>query len=213
MAQVITTLKKKGDISVDIYPNIKAENVPNNAIDENKIADNSITTNKIVDASITTNKILDSAVTTNKILDSAVTGSKITDASITNIKIVDNSITKNKLNVIKKKYNVVFDLADTDLSSYDVDGGAAYFEMALNEYVDATDFIDSMDEDYNYSKGGYFIYNGNNYVIIEANKTFNGGIECISLFGITPTLKKRVYIPTAVFETIATLKEISTSNL
>lgn len=211
MTQVITTLKKKGDASVDVYPNILKENIPANAIDESKIEDRAITTSKIEDDSITTDKIQDAAITNDKIV--SLDGSKINDVSITNIKIVDNSITKNKLNVIKKKYNVVFDLGDVDLSSYDVDGGAAYFEMALNEYVDATDFIDSMDEEYNYSKGGYFIYNGNNYVIIEAVKTFNGGIECISLFGITPTSVKRVYIPSSVFQTIATLKEISTSNL
>lgn len=173
MAQVITTLKKKGDISVDIYPNIKAENIPNNAIDENKISDASITTNKIA----------------------------------------DNSVTKDKLDVIKNKFCVVFDLADVDLSNYDVDGGAVYIENAKNTYLDSDDFIASLTLNYNYSKGGYFIYNNTNYVIIDVNRCMYMGVEQISLFGITPTDRKRVYIPVAIFKTIATLSETSTSNL
>lgn len=173
MAQVITTLKKKGDASVDIYPNIKAENIPNNAIDTTKIQ----------------------------------------DASISNDKVIDNSITKDKLDVIKNKYVVTFDLSDIDLSAYDVDGGVAYIENAKNTYLDSDDFIASLTLNYNYSKGGYFIFNNTNYVIIDINRCMYNGVEQISLFGITPTDRKRVYIPVSIFKTIATISEISTSNI
>lgn len=77
MSEVITTLHKKGDNTVDVYPNIKSDNIPNDAVTEDKILNGSVTTNKIADDSITEDKILDGAVTTDKIADSSVTFNKL----------------------------------------------------------------------------------------------------------------------------------------
>lgn len=67
MSKVYETLKKKNDPSVEVYPNIESQNIPNNAIDTSKISDGAITTNKIVDNTIITDKIVDKAVTKDKL--------------------------------------------------------------------------------------------------------------------------------------------------
>ena len=67
MSKVYETLKKKSDPSVEVYPNIEPQNIPNNAIDTTKVNDGAITTNKIVDNAITTEKIVDKAVTKEKL--------------------------------------------------------------------------------------------------------------------------------------------------
>ncbi|MBR6518024.1 MAG: hypothetical protein IKT40_14420 [Bacilli bacterium] len=88
MSEIITTLHKKGDASVEVYPNVKATNIPNNAIDTSKIADNSITTAKIIDNAVTTAKINNSAITNAKILNDTIIGyEKLLDGSVTTDKI------------------------------------------------------------------------------------------------------------------------------
>lgn len=109
MAEIITTLHKKGDSTIDVYPNIKASNIPNNAITASKInngavtnpklADNSIGESKIIDGSITTAKIYTGAVTTDKINAGAVTTAKIATGAVNNDKLASNSVaTSNIIN-------------------------------------------------------------------------------------------------------------------
>ena len=98
MSQVITTLNKKGDRSVEIYPNIKSDNIPANAVETTKINDAAVTTAKIADGGVTTIKIADANVTTAKIADSGVTTIKIADGNITTAKIADGNITTAKIN-------------------------------------------------------------------------------------------------------------------
>lgn len=97
MAEIITTLHKKGDASVDVYPNIKSDNIPNGAITNAKIADNAISTAKLQDTSVTTAKIADGAVTFNKIADGAIGFTKIEDGAVTSTKIQDGAITDEKI--------------------------------------------------------------------------------------------------------------------
>ena len=47
MAEVITTLHPENDESIDLYPNIKKENIPANAIETDKIANEAVTENKL----------------------------------------------------------------------------------------------------------------------------------------------------------------------
>ena len=109
MAEIITTLHKKGDSTIDVYPNIKASNIPNNAITASKInsgavtnpklADNSIGESKIIDGSVTTAKIYTGAVTTDKINAGAVTTAKIATGAVNNDKLASNSVaTSNIIN-------------------------------------------------------------------------------------------------------------------
>ena len=109
MAEIITTLHKKGDSTIDVYPNIKASNIPNNAITASKInsgavtnpkiADSSIGESKIIDGSVTASKIYTGAVTTAKLSNNAVTTDKLDDASVTTSKINDGAVTSDKLGV------------------------------------------------------------------------------------------------------------------
>ena len=57
MSELLTTLHKKGDTSVDVYPNIKSDNIPNNAVTSDKISANAVTTTKIVDNAVTLDKL------------------------------------------------------------------------------------------------------------------------------------------------------------
>ena len=77
MSKVYETLKKKNDTSVEVYPNIERQNIPDGAINTAKLEDNSITTNKIRNDAVTTSKINNGAVTTAKIADGAITNAKI----------------------------------------------------------------------------------------------------------------------------------------
>ena len=97
MSDLIKTLNKKGDSTTKIYPNIKSENIPNNAVDSDKLASNAVTIAKIADDAVTTSKIASSAVTTAKIADDAVTGNKIVDGEITNAKLADYAVKTNNI--------------------------------------------------------------------------------------------------------------------
>lgn len=107
MSEIITTLHEKGTPENEIYPNIKGENIPdnavttpkvyNNAITSAKIQDGAITTSKIDDGAVTTAKIVNNAITTNKINDGAITTSKIDDGAVNTAKMANNSITQVKL--------------------------------------------------------------------------------------------------------------------
>lgn len=92
MSEILQTLRKKNDTSVEVYPNIKSDNIPADAI--------------------TTAKILDGAVTENKINTGAVTSSKIGDGAVTLDKVEDN---------IKDAVNNFNSIYDSDLGEMSVD--------------------------------------------------------------------------------------------
>ena len=98
MSEIITTLHKKGDASVEVYPNVKASNIPNNAIDTSKIADASVTNSKLANDSISYEKIQDDAVRTDSIRDASVTSDKLASNSVNTSKIDDEAITTAKIN-------------------------------------------------------------------------------------------------------------------
>lgn len=77
MSKVYETLKKKNDTSVEVYPNIERTNIPDGAINTDKLDTASVDTSKIVDAAVTTAKVADSNITTAKIADGSVTYDKI----------------------------------------------------------------------------------------------------------------------------------------
>lgn len=133
MSEIITTLHKKGDSTVDVYPNIKASNIPNNAITASKInsgavtnpklADSSVGESKIIDGSVTSAKIYTGAVTTDKINAGAVTTAKLATGSVDNTKLASNSVaTSNIINsaVTSLKINdgaITLDKLDDTLSA------------------------------------------------------------------------------------------------
>ena len=97
MSKIHTTLHKKGDSSVEIYPNIETENIPSGSITQDKIANGAIGTNQILANAITSAKITSNAVTSGKLATSAVTTDKINDGAVTTAKIENLSINENKI--------------------------------------------------------------------------------------------------------------------
>lgn len=97
MSDLIKTLHKKGDNTVNVYPNIKSENIPDDAITTSKIINNAITTSKIANSSITYSKLASNSVTSVKIESGAVTNSKLGAGSVTSDKISSEAITTAKL--------------------------------------------------------------------------------------------------------------------
>lgn len=159
MSELIKTLHKKGDASVEIYPNIKPANIPASAINTSKLEDNSITTSKITDGAVTNEKIADGSITTAKIGDNAITYAKIAMGSITNDKIADgavitakiedNAVTNAKIlnttiEPIKLKMRIIMHLGTLKVTD---NGNDYYFPYALMEFTDntlneITDFAD-----------------------------------------------------------------------
>lgn len=87
MSEIIQTLHPKDDLSVDLYPNIKKENIPDKAVTSEKLAENSVTTTKIADNSVTTNKLDTSSVSTANLINQSVTKAKIADKAVSVDKI------------------------------------------------------------------------------------------------------------------------------
>ena len=83
MSEVIKTLTKKGDASVEVYPNIKRDNIPSGAVDTSKLDDGAVTTAKIQDGAVSGSKLASGSVSTAKIGAGAVTESRIANGSIT----------------------------------------------------------------------------------------------------------------------------------
>lgn len=97
MSKVYETLKKKNDTSVEVYPNIERTNIPDGAINTDKIEDGSITTGKIVDGSITDGKLASNSVGHNNIKDYSIFPSKIYDGAVTEDKIGTDAVTTSKI--------------------------------------------------------------------------------------------------------------------
>lgn len=97
MSEVIKTLTKKGDASVEVYPNIKRDNIPSGAVDTSKLDDASVTTAKLVDGVVTANKLGNNAVVTDRIQDGAVTTGKLADGAVTTDKIENGAVIAEKI--------------------------------------------------------------------------------------------------------------------
>ncbi len=87
MSELIKTLHKKGDANIEIYPNIKRDNIPTHAINNDKLDANAVGTNNINDLAVTTPKLMAECVTTAKISNNAITTAKISNNAITTDKL------------------------------------------------------------------------------------------------------------------------------
>lgn len=86
MAYKVTKLidEDSGDI---IYPEIRRECIPNNAVYTDQLDDNAVTNSKLSDASVSTAKITANAITVEKIANNAITEEKIANNVVTLNKI------------------------------------------------------------------------------------------------------------------------------
>ena len=87
MAKLYKTLNKKGDPSTEIYPNIEAQNIPNNAIDSTKIQDGAVINSKIQDNAVTGTKILNNSIPAGKLSANSVATSNLQDSAVTTSKL------------------------------------------------------------------------------------------------------------------------------
>ena len=131
MSEVFETLKKKSDTSVEVYPNIKNQNIPNGAVTTDKIADDNVTTSKIADGSVTSAKINDGAVTGSKIADGSVGISKLADGSVSSSKILNSAVTTDKINTQAVTTTKIADgsvtsvkIADNNVNTNNINGKA-----------------------------------------------------------------------------------------
>lgn len=107
MSELIKTLHKKGDASVEIYPNIKRDNIPTHAINNDKLDANAVGTNNINDLAVTTPKLMAECVTTPKLANACVTRDKlgyeavgedeIGEKQVKTYHLADESVTEDKL--------------------------------------------------------------------------------------------------------------------
>ena len=97
MSEKYTTLHPKGDTSIDLYPNIKAANIPDNSIGANKIYPNAIGNPQLAPNAVGYNNIQGGAVYTIHIHDGAVTSDKIGSGAVTTAKLDTNSVSRDKI--------------------------------------------------------------------------------------------------------------------
>ena len=98
MPDKITTLHPKGDLATNVYPNIKQENIPNDAITTDKIVNSAVTESKIANNSVTENKIANASISSVKIKNNAIENAKIKNLAIDSSKLANNSVTTDKIN-------------------------------------------------------------------------------------------------------------------
>ena len=97
MSDIITTLHKKDDNTINVYPNIKADNIPSASITQDKLANGAVGTNQILANAVTSAKITNNAVTASKIASNAVTNTKIEDGAVTTDKLANGAVDNTKL--------------------------------------------------------------------------------------------------------------------
>lgn len=163
MSEKYTTLHPKGDTTVDLYPNIKAANIPDgsigatkiypnaigngqlapNAVGYNNIQGGAVHTIQILDGAVTSDKLGSGAVTTAKLDTNSVSSDKIIDGAISTAKLNDGAVTGNKLGFHFYKYRIV--LRYTDSNSHVIAptftlltiNGNIDENMTMNNFIDA----------------------------------------------------------------------------
>ena len=143
MSDIITTLNKKGDRTVNVYPNILGANIPANAVDSSRLASNSVTTGKLASNSVTTGKIDNKAVTTAKLDDNAVTTAKLDDNAVTGSKIADSTIGSAKLDKTEFSPYLTALTLEGDTLQADVEEITLKLILPLNQTtIDLSQFLD-----------------------------------------------------------------------
>lgn len=136
MSDIITTLHKKGDNTVNVYPNIKNENIPSASITQDKLANGSVGTNQLVANAVTSAKIASSAVTSAKIASGAVTNTKIENGAVTTDKLANGAVDNTKISPNSIATSQIINNAVTySKLSLDVQKTLLYLERTFNFYI------------------------------------------------------------------------------
>lgn len=149
MAKIYETLKKKNDLSVEVYPNIESQNIPSSAISTDKIEDSAVTQPKLAIGSVSTSIIIDGAVTKSKLGNNSVSATKIESSAVTTIKINDGAVTTNKLGnasvTLAKTGNDVYDILQRIEHTYNVFLIDDDNSPTTSVYLGSTTFSSQMD--------------------------------------------------------------------
>lgn len=132
MSEIIKTLTKKGDASVEVYPNIKRDNIPSGAINTSKLDDASVTTAKIVDGAVSGSKLASGSVSTINIANASVTSDKLGTEAVTTSKIDDGAVTTAKLNTEVHRYQLQAVFTIGTIPS-EIDSGEIYFDLIVDD--------------------------------------------------------------------------------
>lgn len=166
MSDIITTLHKKGDNTVNVYPNIKNENIPSTSITQDKLANSSVGTTQLEASSVTTAKIASNAVTNGKLANGAVGNTKIEDGAVTTAKLANGAVSNAKL-------------ASNAVTSSNIVDGSVTFSKIANNSITPDKLSATMKNIYDRLLTTYLVYAGNsfdvNYVLIGTTtiKTLN----------------------------------------
>ena len=109
MADIIQTLQLKDDPNTKVFPRIKSDGIPSEAVTSDKLASNSVIASKIADNAIQSRHfapgavdnyaLSDRSVNTDKLDTDAVTSGKILNGSVTRDKVANGAINKAKTNI------------------------------------------------------------------------------------------------------------------
>ena len=132
MSELIKTLHKKGDANIEIYPNIKAENIPSGAITFDKLGNYAVTSDKIANSGVTNIKIDNGAVTSEKIANSSIITDKINDSAVTTLKISDDAVTTDKIDDLAVTTDKI---ANSSVTTDKINNGAVTLQKLSDDIV------------------------------------------------------------------------------
>ena len=143
MSKVYETLKKKNDTSVEVYPNIERTNIPDGAVNTDKLEDASVTTDKILDFNVTETKLANQSVSTFKLANESVTATKIKNGTITSDKIGIGQILgyhlgNNSVSLEKLNFHLYAYVGDTLEFTDNGDNIIIYIPLILSTYAEDT---------------------------------------------------------------------------
>lgn len=99
------TLREKDTPTNNVYPNIKAQNIPSSAITASKIASGAVTASKIGNEAVQAQHLSPACVEHNAIALDAVESAQIASNAVTTAKIADDAVTLAKINMKEYDYN------------------------------------------------------------------------------------------------------------
>ena len=179
MAKIYETLKKKNDLSVEVYPNIETPNIPDGAVITDKINNGAITSDKLAIGSVGNSQLADGSITSGKISSNSVTSGKLASNSVTTTKIQDNAVITSKINngavtydkvsddiynilqKIEHTYNVTF-IDDDNSPTTTIYLGTTTFPLSMDTY--STSDYDSA---FDFTKGGISDWNSTDISILK----------------------------------------------
>lgn len=135
MSKVYETLKKKNDTSVEVYPNIERQNIPNGAINTAKLEDGAVNYSKLNDA------LRDDIDNFNNIYDAEDDKISVADIDVTddircsNVYASNSVYATDSVNADNVKANTYFDSDDDELKVM----VRHCLQMNLVNYVDPSD--------------------------------------------------------------------------